>query len=50
MCEAVQYCHQHNIAHRDLKPENFVYASDDPDSALVLIDFGCSTLIDTQKP
>ncbi|ETO16350.1 calcium-dependent protein kinase [Reticulomyxa filosa] len=46
MCEAVQYCHQHNVAHRDLKPENFVFESPDPDADLVLIDFGCGSLLD----
>ncbi|ETO33059.1 hypothetical protein RFI_04048 [Reticulomyxa filosa] len=46
MCEAVQYCHQHNVVHRDLKPENFVLESTSADSNVVLIDFGCGTLVD----
>ncbi|ETO19570.1 calcium-dependent protein kinase [Reticulomyxa filosa] len=48
MCEAIQHCHEHNVVHRDLKPENFVFASVEPDSNLVLIDFGCGTLLDTK--
>jgi len=50
MCEAIKYCHQHNVVHRDLKPENFVFASADVDSEVVLIDFGCGTLLDTSDP
>ncbi|CCH46341.1 Calcium/calmodulin-dependent protein kinase [Wickerhamomyces ciferrii] len=39
--QAVEYLHDElNIVHRDLKPENLLYISDDPQSQLVLADFG----------
>lgn len=38
---AVRYLHDElNIVHRDLKPENLLYVSEDPNSPLVLADFG----------
>ena len=42
MFEALKYCHDRHIVHRDLKPENFIFATKDPDSSVVLIDFGCA--------
>ncbi|ODV74091.1 calmodulin-dependent protein kinase CMK2 [Cyberlindnera jadinii NRRL Y-1542] len=39
--DAVDYLHNKlNIVHRDLKPENLLYVTRDPDSELVLADFG----------
>jgi len=39
--KAVAYLHDElNIVHRDLKPENLIYVTSDPDSQLVLADFG----------
>ncbi|TPX31181.1 hypothetical protein SmJEL517_g05435 [Synchytrium microbalum] len=44
MCEAVLYCHSHNIYHRDLKPENILLAADDQGKLNVkLTDFGLAT-------
>lgn len=37
---AIQYLHQRDIVHRDLKPENLLYLTSEPDSSLVLADFG----------
>lgn len=38
---AVEYLHDElNIVHRDLKPENLIYVTEDPQSQLVLADFG----------
>lgn len=45
MLLAVKYCHERNIVHRDLKPENFMNATKDPDSPVVLIDFGCAKVV-----
>ena len=45
MLLALQYCHERHIVHRDLKPENFIFATKDPDSTVVLIDFGCARKI-----
>lgn len=37
---AIDYLHERGIVHRDLKPENLLYLTPDPDSQLVLADFG----------
>jgi len=42
MLLATQHCHEKNIVHRDMKPENFVFKTADPESEMVLIDFGCA--------
>lgn len=42
MLKAIKHCHEKDIVHRDLKPENFVFKTKDPDSDMVLIDFGCA--------
>ena len=39
---AVSYCHKNNIVHRDLKPENIIYATQDYNSPIKIIDFGTS--------
>jgi len=48
MLEAVAYCHSCGVVHRDLKPENFVFESHDIGAKLKLIDFGVSTIIQTE--
>jgi len=40
--KAIAYCHENNVVHRDLKPENFVFETDDIESNMRLIDFGCA--------
>lgn len=42
---ALNYCHSQNIVHRDLKPENFLYANNDENSDLKIIDFGLSKIL-----
>ncbi|KIM54948.1 hypothetical protein SCLCIDRAFT_1221562 [Scleroderma citrinum Foug A] len=36
----VKYLHDHDIVHRDLKPENILYRTKDPNSDIVIVDFG----------
>jgi len=46
---ALFYCHSHNIMHRDMKPENIIYASQDENSLLKVIDFGTSRIFAPNK-
>jgi len=46
---AVDYLHEHNIVHRDLKPENLLYQTNDPDSSLVLADFGIAKMLEANE-
>jgi calcium/calmodulin-dependent protein kinase I len=43
---AVDFLHKNNIVHRDLKPENLLYLNRDPESDLVLADFGIAKMLD----
>jgi calcium/calmodulin-dependent protein kinase I len=45
--QAVDYLHQNQIVHRDLKPENLLYLTREPDSDLVLADFGIAKHLDS---
>ena len=45
--EAVDYLHQNDVVHRDLKPENLLYLSRDPNSEIVLADFGIAKHLDS---
>ncbi|KAI6038543.1 kinase-like domain-containing protein [Pisolithus marmoratus] len=36
----VKYLHDHDIVHRDLKPENILYRTKEPNSDVVIVDFG----------
>jgi calcium/calmodulin-dependent protein kinase I len=45
---AVLYLHERRIVHRDLKPENLLYLTPDPDSALVVADFGIAKELQTE--
>ena len=63
--DAVNYLHQNNVVHRgmssdlnrqrvanlfpDLKPENLLYLTPDPNSSLVLADFGIAKMLDSQN-
>lgn len=45
----MQHCHSQNIVHLDIKPENLVLKSQDPNSKVVLIDFGCARKVEPGK-
>jgi calcium/calmodulin-dependent protein kinase I len=47
--DAVNYLHHNNVVHRDLKPENLLYLSTDPNSSLVLADFGIAKMLDSKN-
>ncbi|KAF2253245.1 calmodulin dependent protein kinase [Trematosphaeria pertusa] len=47
--DAVNYLHHNNVVHRDLKPENLLYLSPDPNSSLVLADFGIAKMLDSKN-
>lgn len=47
--EAVDYLHQKDVVHRDLKPENLLYLTREPNSDLVLADFGIAKHLDSPE-
>lgn len=47
---ALEYMHRHGITHRDLKPENCLLLTDQPDSLLVVSDFGLAHMTTDGKP
>jgi protein-serine/threonine kinase len=46
---ALEFLHNQNIVHRDLKPDNILMTSRADGCRVVLTDFGCATLIDTDS-
>ncbi|KAJ0426968.1 kinase-like domain-containing protein [Aspergillus carlsbadensis] len=46
---ALEFLHDQNIVHRDLKPDNILMTSRADGCRVVLTDFGCATLIDTDS-
>ncbi|KAJ2111178.1 Calcium/calmodulin-dependent protein kinase type I [Coemansia sp. RSA 922] len=47
--EGVSFLHMHGIVHRDLKAENCLFKTPAADSALVIADFGMSSIIDASS-
>lgn len=47
MLEAVAFMHSNGVVHRDLKPENLLYYNQDPDSKIMISDFGLSKTEDS---
>jgi len=45
MCSALDYMHAKKVMHRDLKPENVLYFDQDPNSKLLIADFGLSKIV-----
>jgi len=45
--EAVDYMHSQGVVHRDLKPENLLYYNADPESKIMISDFGLSKMEDS---
>ncbi|KAG6079338.1 hypothetical protein E4U15_003825 [Claviceps sp. LM218 group G6] len=46
---AVDYLHDNDVVHRDLKPENLLYVTREPDSNLILADFGIAKALDSKE-
>jgi len=47
--EAVNFLHSRDVVHRDLKPENLLYMTREPNSDLVLADFGIAKHLDSPE-
>ncbi|XP_027368242.1 calcium-dependent protein kinase 29-like [Abrus precatorius] len=45
----IHVCHFMGVMHRDLKPENFLFATEDENATLKLVDFGFSVFIEEGK-
>lgn len=45
VCDAIQHLHEKNIIHRDLKPANVVWATEEDQHNIFLIDFGIAKYI-----
>uniref|UniRef100_A0A5S6R200 Protein kinase domain-containing protein n=1 Tax=Trichuris muris TaxID=70415 RepID=A0A5S6R200_TRIMR len=46
--DGVNYLHENGIVHRDIKPENLLYQTPDPDSRIIITDFGLSKSVESE--
>ncbi|RLN97542.1 hypothetical protein BBJ28_00006687 [Nothophytophthora sp. Chile5] len=49
LVSALQALHAHNILHLDIKPENILFASEAPDSKILLTDFGLARMVNGKQ-
>ncbi|TDH65689.1 hypothetical protein CCR75_006897 [Bremia lactucae] len=49
LMSALEALHQHNILHLDIKPENILFSSKEPDSKIILTDFGLARIINGKQ-
>jgi len=47
--EAMNYCHDRNVAHRDLKPENLLLVSRDNNMQIKIADFGFAKKVSSEQ-
>ncbi|KAJ3269893.1 hypothetical protein HDV01_000828 [Terramyces sp. JEL0728] len=46
VADALMYLHENNIVHRDIKPENLLFKNREPESELVVADFGLAVMLE----
>lgn len=49
LLKGLEHLHAKEIYHRDIKPENIMLRSKQPDSEVVIVDFGLSTYVNTRN-
>jgi calcium/calmodulin-dependent protein kinase I len=49
VADAITYLHNRDIVHRDIKPENLLYVTENPDSDLVVADFGIAKTLSSPE-
>ncbi|KAJ3326351.1 hypothetical protein HDV06_000227 [Boothiomyces sp. JEL0866] len=47
--DALKYLHHNNVIHRDIKPENLLFKNRDPESDIVVADFGLAVILDNPE-
>ena len=49
LCGALAYMHEQKVVHRDLKPENILLQSKQPDSPIMVADFGLARVVSKKE-